>query len=259
MGTRYVWQHGLGGEPERLGLMSQILDPSSRFHLQRIGLGPGWRCLEVGAGNGSLSEWIAHQVGPDGVAIATDVNPDLLKNASGSHLDVRKFDVLFEEPPDGPFDVVVTRAMLHHLPQRREVVAKMVRWVRPGGWVFIQEPDFYPTSTVEPEDQRRFWQGFLRWAERHEIDYFVGRKIPAWLRDEGLLDLEAEGHTTLYNGGSPFARWWQLGIAEIADRLRDEGEIASTALDHFFRLYDDPDYWTMTIAFTAVTGRRTAT
>jgi hypothetical protein len=51
----YVWQHALGGEPERLRLMSDILDASSRFHLQQIGVGRGWRCLEVGAGNGSLS------------------------------------------------------------------------------------------------------------------------------------------------------------------------------------------------------------
>lgn len=255
-GATYVWQHGLGGEPERLRLMSDVLDASSRFHLQQIGVGRGWRCLEVGAGNGSLSEWIARQVGPDGVAIATDLNPDLLKDASASHLEVRGFDVVTEEPVDGPFDLVVARAMLHHLPQRREVVAKLARWVRPGGWVVIQEPDLYPTGTVEPEDQGRFWQGFLRWAEQHGIDYFVGRKVAPWLQEEGLVDLTAEGHTTLYNGGSSYARWWQLGIAEIADLLLDEGAADSATLDRFFRLYDDPGYWTMTIAFTAVAGRR---
>jgi SAM-dependent methyltransferase len=252
----YVWQHALGGEPERLRLMSEILDASSQFHLRQIGVGPGWRCLEVGAGNGSLSEWIARQVGADGVAIATDVDPDLMKNASGSNLDVRALDVVAEEPHDGPFDLVVTRAMLHHLPQRREVVAKLTQWVRPGGWLFIQEPDFYPTSSVEPERQRRFWQDFLQWSEDHQIDYFVGRKVPSWLHDEGLVELTAEGHTTVYNGGSTFARWWQLGIAEISDRLQDEQGVEKAVLEQFFRLYEDPDYWTMTIAFTAATGRR---
>jgi 2-polyprenyl-3-methyl-5-hydroxy-6-metoxy-1,4-benzoquinol methylase len=252
----YVWQHALGREPERLRLMSDILDASSRFHLRRIGVGRGWRCLEVGAGNGSLSAWIADQVGPEGLAIATDLDPDLLEDASGRHLELRCFDVVTEEPTDGPFDLVLGRAVLHHLPQRREVVAKMARWVRPGGWIFLQEPDFYPTGTVEPEDQRRFWQGFLRWAEEQQIDYFVGRKIAPWLQEEGLEDVAAEGHTTLYNGGSPYARWWQLGIAEVADQLLDQEATESATLDEFFRLYDDPRYWTMTIAFTAVTGRR---
>jgi hypothetical protein len=123
------------------------------------------------------------------------------------------------------------------------------------GWVFLQEPDFYPTGTVEPEDQRRFWQGFLRWAEQHQIDYFV-RRIAPWLQEEGLEQVAAEGHTTLYNGGSPYARWWQLGIAEVADQMLDQGATESATLDEFFRLYDDPNYWTMTIAFTVVTGRR---
>jgi ubiquinone/menaquinone biosynthesis C-methylase UbiE len=252
----YVWKHALGGEPERLRLMSDILDASSRFHLERLGLGRGWRCLEVGAGNGSLSAWIADQVGPEGLAIATDLNPDLLKDASGKHLEIRGFDVVDEEPPDGPFDLVLGRALLHHLPQRRDVVAKMARWVRPGGWILLQEPDFYPTGTVEPEEQRRFWQGFLKWAEQHRIDYFVGRKIAPWLQEEGLEEVSAEGHTTLYNGGSAYARWWQLGIAEVADQLLDQGATQSATLDEFFWLYDHPSYWTMTIAFTAVTAHR---
>lgn len=83
------------------------------------------------AGNGSLSEWIADQVGPEGVAIATDIDPDLPKDASGSHLEIRAFDVVTGEPTDGPYDLVLGRAILDHLPQRREVVARMARWVPP--------------------------------------------------------------------------------------------------------------------------------
>lgn len=53
--------------------MSDLLDPSSRFHLQRIGVGTGWRCLEVDAGNGSLSQWLVQCVGPAGHVIASDI------------------------------------------------------------------------------------------------------------------------------------------------------------------------------------------
>jgi hypothetical protein len=38
--------------------------------------------------------------------------------------------------------------------------------------------------------------------------------------------------------------------------MLDQGASESATLDEFFWLYDDPSYWTMTIAFTAVTGRR---
>ena len=84
------------------------------------------------------------------------------------------------------FDLVAIRALLHHLPERRAVVSRMVRWLKPGGWLFVQEPDFYPTWTVEPPSQKSFWEAFIRWADTHQIDYYVGRKLPGWMQQEGL-------------------------------------------------------------------------
>ena len=39
--TKYVWQHDLKGESDRLRLMSDLLDPSSEFHIQRTGITTG--------------------------------------------------------------------------------------------------------------------------------------------------------------------------------------------------------------------------
>ena len=113
-----------------------------------------------------------------GHIIASDIHTDLMSGIAGSNLEVRKFDVVHDEPPDAPYDLVAIRALLHHLPERRAVVSKMVRWLKPGGQLFVQEPDFYPTWTVEPPSQNHFWKQFIRWAAMHQIDYYVGRKIP---------------------------------------------------------------------------------
>jgi 2-polyprenyl-3-methyl-5-hydroxy-6-metoxy-1,4-benzoquinol methylase len=254
--TLYVWQHDLHGEPERLRMMSDLLDPSSRFHLERTGLTAGWRCLEIGAGDGSLSRWLADRVAPNGLAIATDIDPNLLAGLSGKNLQVGRLDVVKDEPPDAPFDLVLIRALLHHLPERRAVVSRLAHWVKPGGWLFVQEPDFYPTSTVEPASQREFWEKFVAWAATRGIDYYVGRKIAPWLQEEGMLEIEAEGHVGVYNGGSEYAHWWSIGIAEVADALRREANVSNAVLDEFFARYQDPQYWTATISFTAVTARR---
>lgn len=88
------------------------------------------------------------------------------------------------------------------------------------------------------------------------IDYYVGRKILAWLQTEGLLNIKSEGHAILYNGGSGFAQWWDYGIREIADKLQSEGGVSQASLDELFALYRDPTYWTTTIAFTATTAQR---
>lgn len=63
--TAYVLPHSIPQEDERLTLMSRMLDPQMCFRLEQIGVAEGWRCLEVGAGNGSISHWLAERVGPE--------------------------------------------------------------------------------------------------------------------------------------------------------------------------------------------------
>lgn len=254
--TEYVWQHDLKGEPERLQIMSDILDPASEYHLARTGVGPGWRCLEIGAGNGSLSRWLAGRVSPGGKAIATDIRTDLIAGNSTDNFEIRRFDVVADEPTDAPFDLISMRALLHHLPERREVVSKVVRWLKPGGWVFIEEPDFYPTWTVEPPAQQKFWADFVAWAATHKIDYYVGRKIAPWLQEEAMVNINSEGHATVYNGGSEFARWWIYSVAEVAEKLGEEAGVSKAVIEEFYALYQNPKYWTTSIAFTATTAMR---
>jgi hypothetical protein len=79
---------------------------------------------------------------------------------------------------------------------------------------------------------------------------------PGWLQTDGLRNVNAEGHAVLYNGGSAFARWWDYGIREVAEKLRSEGGVSQETLDEFLSLYRDPAYWTTTIAFTAITAQR---
>ncbi|MCX7347352.1 MAG: class I SAM-dependent methyltransferase [Alphaproteobacteria bacterium] len=52
---------------------------------------------------------------------------------AGPNLDMAAFDVVHDEPPGAPFDLVAIRALLHHLLERRAVVSRMVRWLKPGG------------------------------------------------------------------------------------------------------------------------------
>jgi ubiquinone/menaquinone biosynthesis C-methylase UbiE len=69
-GDDYVLSHTAeASESERLGLIERQYDPLSRRHLATLGIRRGWRCLEVGAGHGSVAEWLAEQVGPQGKVV----------------------------------------------------------------------------------------------------------------------------------------------------------------------------------------------
>ena len=48
-------------ENDRLDLLERIFDPVSRRRRELVQ--PGWRCLEVGAGRGSMAVWLAERVG----------------------------------------------------------------------------------------------------------------------------------------------------------------------------------------------------
>ena len=53
--SRYVLDHHLEGEKKRLALMSQLLDPMHRRHIESLGISRDAQVLEVGCGNGSIS------------------------------------------------------------------------------------------------------------------------------------------------------------------------------------------------------------
>ena len=76
--AEYVLDHHLHGEGARLALMSRLLDPMHRRHIEALGIGPGARTLEVGCGNGSVSAWLAELVGPRGQAVAVDLDLSLV-------------------------------------------------------------------------------------------------------------------------------------------------------------------------------------
>jgi SAM-dependent methyltransferase len=70
----YVLPHELKGERDRLALMSALLDPFEITHIARLGVGPGWRCLELGCGNGSIAKALAQRVAPTGRVVASDID-----------------------------------------------------------------------------------------------------------------------------------------------------------------------------------------
>jgi 2-polyprenyl-3-methyl-5-hydroxy-6-metoxy-1,4-benzoquinol methylase len=56
---QYVLDHHLEGEKKRLALMSQLLDPMHRRHIEALRISRDAQVLEIGCGNGSMSRWMA--------------------------------------------------------------------------------------------------------------------------------------------------------------------------------------------------------
>ena len=109
-------------EDDRLSLLERIFDPLS---CRRRGLvRPGWRCLEVGAGRGSMAVWLAKQVGKSGKVVATDIDVTYLNRLHLPNLEVRQHNIL-EDSLDalgpGSFDLVCSRLTLFWLAGKQEM------------------------------------------------------------------------------------------------------------------------------------------
>jgi SAM-dependent methyltransferase len=250
----YVLGHHHEGERERLALMSRLLDPLHRGHIERLGVGPAMRTLEVGCGNGSMSAWLARRVAPGGRAVAVDLDLSLVE-ADLPGLEVRRADILAGPVEPRDFDLVTARAVLHHVGDAQAAVVNLAASARPGGTVLLIEPDFLPVSVAEPAEVQAFWAGWLAWSREQGIDYFIGRRLPAMLSALGLRDVTATAETAHYNGGSAWAVYWRQTIIELRARLLASGKLDDSLIDTFLARCADAAWWTQTIAFTAAAGR----
>src|SRR5215469_5259552 len=110
----------------RLSLLEQHLDPMTKRRMTMLGLREGARCLEIGAGGGSVAVWLCEQVGSTGRVIATDINIQLLQEIHPSNLAAIKHDITTGPLPDRDFDFVHGRWLLHHLREPELAIHRMI-------------------------------------------------------------------------------------------------------------------------------------
>ncbi len=127
-----------------LGLRNDVYRRPLATALDRLGLGRGWRCVDVGAGGGDVTVALAELVGQEGRVYAVDSDPssrDEVARAAAAHAQVIAVtqageDLLLPEPVDLAF----CRFLLLHVHDPVVVLTRMAQAVRPGGWVVAQEP-----------------------------------------------------------------------------------------------------------------------
>jgi SAM-dependent methyltransferase len=252
---QYVLGHYLKGEGKRLALMSELLDPMHRRYVDALNIvRPGARTLEVGCGNASISAWLAERVSPGGTAVAFDLDLSLIE-VRAPNLELRQGDILAGPVAPGTFDLVTARAVLHHVADPEVAITNLVASLRTGGVLLLIEPDFLPVSITEPPEVRAFWEGWLAWSRERGIDYHIGRTLAPRLAALGLTQISGTAETAIYNGGSRWANYWTLTISELRDDLMGSGKLNVALVDTFLNQCADSNWWTQTVAFTAVSGR----
>ncbi|MGW2458994.1 methyltransferase domain-containing protein [Streptomyces sp. NPDC001761] len=186
---------------ERFDAFTALFDPTTFRHIEGLGIGPGWRCWEVGAGGPSVASWLAGKVGPAGRVVATDIDTSRLTAADRPPVEIRVHDVGAEEPPGEGFDLVHARLVLVHVPDRERALRNMIKALRPGGRLLIEDADpaLQPLTCPDeygPEQRlaNRLRQGFRKLLADRGADLSYGRRLPRLLREAGLRGVEADAY-----------------------------------------------------------------
>lgn len=258
--TDYVFQ--ATEEPRelvRLQMLERIFDAGTQRRMLATGLTTGWHCLEVGAGAGSIVRWLEQRVGPSGKVVALDTNPRFLRGSSSSTIEIMQGDICDTELPLATFDLVHARYVMIHIAEYRKAFERMLRCVKPGGWVVIEEPDFQAARAVTgPEEARlsfgRVTDAIERMFTSLGMDYALGAQLPALFQEYDLshLTVEHEGH--LSAGGAMVAQLMKLSAEQLRDKYVATGKVTEADIEQYCRLADDPDAWAIYYATVAVTG-----
>jgi trans-aconitate methyltransferase len=159
--TRPAGRYSLGhtqAEYERLRAQARIWEIAAGRILDQVSVPTGASCLDAGCGPGETIRLLAERVGARGRVLGVDADPsigglavEMLHGHGHRQCAFRAHDLTADGPvPGGPFDLVYTRLLLFHLPERVAVLARLWDAVAPGGHLVVQDYDL-STVRVLPE------------------------------------------------------------------------------------------------------------
>jgi ubiquinone/menaquinone biosynthesis C-methylase UbiE len=182
-------------EYQRLRRQAQLWEQVTAQALDRVGIGAGMRCLDVGCGPGEVMRLMAGRVGASGRVTGLDNDGrvgreavEVLRATVAGQFEFIQADAeATGEPPGGPFDLVYARLLLFHLRDPVAMLRRMYAWTRPGGVLLVQDWD---CRTMDIVPQPAAWAEFERVVYgvfgKAGRDPRIGVKLPLHFAAAGL-------------------------------------------------------------------------
>jgi ubiquinone/menaquinone biosynthesis C-methylase UbiE len=268
---KYV--HGTRPEEQsRLSRLNRILNQAS---LRELALQKGDRVIDVGCGLGQLTRDIARATGKSGYTLGIDRSFEQLDEARRQAAEAGEQDLVeFREAEIPPlplreeewssFDVAHARFLLEHVPDPLAIVREMVRAVRPGGRIILED-DNHDTLHLEPEPHgfESLWNAYTQTYQLLGNDPYVGHRLVSLLHEAGAQPVR---NTWIFFGGCAGDPMLQpridnlIGILEsaadsmISARFIDEASFKN-GIDHLSQWAQRPDA-AMWFAISWAEGKR---
>lgn len=245
--------HQIPSELRRLRALEEFADPATRTIVSGLGIEPGWRCLELGGGAGSIARWMAEQCAP-GEVVVTDIDTRLLPREV-PNLSVLEHDVMHDDFPPASFDLVHARALLEHLPEREEAIARMARWTAPGGWVYVD--GVIIVSSSGRNALQRCMNALTAFSGRMQADLGWATELPRLLGEAGLENIDARCTPGLVGRNSNANELLRLTFEQIGPILVEQELVTRGELTDCMTLLNDGDHTHLAYLILSAYGQRT--
>jgi len=244
-------------ERARLEKLEQINDDASLRRIDALGVAAGARCLEVGAGAGSIARALAQRTGVGGCVVAADMDPRFLDDFSGPGRRVVTHDITEGPVPPADFDFVHCRAVLAHVADLPTAVRHLLRCARPGGVVLSEEPDYGAIEPCDPEHPRaKVFSEYLAGMRRGDrMDPHAGRNVYQAFCDAGLEDIRCDAVTAIVTGGSFRALYRKHTMENVREMAIASGGHTAASLQALFDCFEDPSFRYVDNLWVGTSGR----
>jgi SAM-dependent methyltransferase len=196
-------------ESARLQRQADELAPDSAALLDRVGVRPGDRAIDLGCGPRGIINLLCERVSPGGHVVGLDgdaahvaMASEFVANRALSDVEIVSADARHTGLQQDSFDLVHARTLLVTLPEPAEVLAEMVRLARSGGSVAGLEPDTEAGICYPPHPAfDRLCEIFNAVFTRNGADPHIGRRMAELYRQAGLEDVTVEARARVYPAG----------------------------------------------------------
>lgn len=241
----------------RLKLVEAAFDAGTIALLEQTGVAGGWSCMELGAGAGSIAEWMGRRVGSPGLVLAVDKKTKYLDRLSGPPYRVLEGEFLsldFEQA----VDLLHARYVLIHNGHAQAMLDRMRHAVKQGGYVLLEEPDFTSAAVLNPAADaacQRVNEAICRMFTDRGLDPAYGLRLPREMEKVGLEIIESKVMTHLCPGGAPIANVMAESAIALRDKYRTTGIATDQDIDRYVELARDRRYWSVYYSTVSIIAR----
>ncbi|NCE90652.1 trans-aconitate 2-methyltransferase [Pseudomonas sp. L13] len=241
------------GQLARLQTLERAFDPLSHRFFERLDLPDAPAILDLGAGAGSLAGWLSQRY-PDATVTATDIDTRFLVDIPG--IKVMTHNVTTDDFHPASFDVVHARALLCHLREREAILTRAATWVRPGGWLVIEDVSLQPSlRSTNPLFRKVAQAGITLLEQSIGSDMFWADTLPDRLRDRRLCNVDHRTLAGRIGDDSPADTFWAATTTQAAPSLLKLGLLTQHDLDRMASLRADPAFTDTALAFVSAWGQ----